>query len=77
MKRIALYSFFDSEGIVDDYVIHQLNSFRAFFEEIHVVVNGFLQEESKIKLKSIVDGILIRENVGFDAWGYKKLIEKF
>lgn len=76
IKRIALYSFYDAQGIVDDYVIFQLKSFRVYFEEIHVVVNGFLQEESKIKLKSIVDGILIRENVGFDAWGYKKLIEK-
>ncbi len=76
IKRIALYSFYDAQGIVDDYVIFQLKSFRVYFEEIHVVVNGFLQEESKIKLKSIVDGVLIRENVGFDAWGYKKLIEK-
>lgn len=76
MKRIALYSFFDSEGIVDDYVIQQLNSFCAFFDEIHVVVNGLLKEESKIKLNNIVDEILIRENEGFDAWGYRTLIRK-
>ena len=76
MKRIALYSFFDSEGIVDDYVIQQLNSFRAFFDEIQVVVNGLLKEESKTKLNNIVDEILIRENEGFDAWGYRTLIRK-
>ena len=76
MNRIALFSFYDNQGIADDYVIFLLNQIKKYCSEIHCVVNGFLTDNANEKLNSICETILIRENKGFDAWGYKTLMEK-
>ena len=75
MNRIALFSFYDNQGIVDNYVIYLLNEIKKYCSEIHCVVNGFLEEASEAKLKALCNSVMIRENKGFDAWGYKTLME--
>lgn len=76
MNRIALFSFYDNQGIVDDYVIFLLNEIKKYCSEIHCIVNGFLEETSETKLKTVCNSVTTRENKGFDAWGYKTLMEK-
>lgn len=77
MKRLMIYFFYDKDGKVDDYVPYFLQSFRPFCEEICVVVNGFLTDDSKIKLEEKCNKLLIRENIGFDSGAYKHAIEHY
>ncbi len=71
MKRIGIYSFYDKDGIVDDYVLYFLRDLRENLEELIVVSNGPLREKGKICLEQISARLVIRENKGFDIWGYK------
>ena len=75
MNRLGIYFFYDKEGIVDDYVPFFLSRFKPFLTKLCIVVNGQLTEKSKQKLLLYADDLLIRENVGFDAWAYKYALE--
>ena len=71
MKRLMIYFIYDKDGIVDNYIPYFLSSFKPYCEEICIVVNGFLTEESKQKLEKVSSQILIRENKGLDVGAYK------
>lgn len=75
MKRLAIYFFYDAEGIVDDYVIYFLKKLYEEQIEILFVVNGSLSLTSREKVAIYVKEILVRENIGFDVWAYKEGIE--
>lgn len=77
ISRLAVYSFYDKDGIVDDYVPFFLKDIKRNASEVILVSNGKLTEESKLKLKGTADVILERENKGFDFWGYKTGIEYY
>lgn len=76
-KRLAVYFFYDKEGIVDDYVIFYLKKLKSVCQEICVVVNGFLTDEGRRKLQDYSDRLLVRTNKGFDSWAYKEAIESY
>ena len=73
-NRLAIFFFFDEEGIVDDYIIYLLNSIKHNIKHLLVVSNGQLCFEGKKKLETITDVILERENKGFDVWAYKEAL---
>lgn len=73
--RLGIYTFYDADGIVDEYVVYYLKALRRWVERLVVVVNGSLQPEGTEKLMKLGCEILIRENSGFDAWGVKAGIE--
>lgn len=75
MKRLLIYSFYDNDGIVDDYVPYFLEKFKPFCEKICTVVNGSLTDESRKKLEENSFVVLERENVGFDSAAFKFVIE--
>ena len=77
VRRAIFYLFYDSQGIVDDYVPHMLGSLRPHAEHIFVVSNSRLTPASRTKLESVADTVFVRENVGFDVWGYKQALEAF
>lgn len=77
MKRLMIYCFYDSDGIVEDYVQYFLKSFKPHCKEICTVINGFVTKESEIKLNECADKVLIRENFGYDACAYKFGIESY
>ncbi len=77
MKRLGIYFFYDKDGIVDDYVPYFLQSFKPFCEEVCVVVNGLLTDDSKKVLEENCNKLLIRENIGFDSGAYKHAIEHY
>lgn len=74
MSRIAIISFYDEEGIVDDSTIYYIKSLRGCVSRLVLVVNGIICDKGKEKLEQVVDEILIRENAGFDAGAYKAVI---
>ena len=73
-KRVCIYFIYDKDGIVDDYVIHQLKDLRNSVSFIHCVVNGNLTPEGKAKLSKVADEVYERENKGNDIGAYKAAI---
>ena len=76
MKRIAIYFFYDKDGIVDDYNVYLLNDLKKNVDFLLVVSNGNLPEKERKKLEPVSDEIYERENKGFDVWAYKEGIKK-
>lgn len=77
VKRLAIYFFFDAEGVVDRYVDYLLEDLKRNVDEVLVVVNGSLQKEGKLVLEKHCPKVLVRENVGFDVWAYKAGIDAY
>lgn len=77
MKRLCIYFFYDPEGIVDDYVTDCISSMKEHCERLIVVCNGRLTIEGRrTLLDNGADNVYKRQNVGFDVWAYKCVIEK-
>jgi rhamnosyltransferase len=74
-KRIAIAFFYDDEGIIDDYMLHLLQSMQPFVEKTIFVSNGPLSKKSETSVEPLVDEVIIRKNEGFDVWAYKTAIE--
>lgn len=73
MKRIAVYFFYDKQGIVHDYVDYFLTDLKKNVETVLIVVNGSLDELNKAKLQKFGE-VLERENRGIDVGAYKDSI---
>ena len=72
IKRCAIFLFYDRDGIVDDYVINLLECLKNCVDDILVVCNGRIPEESQMKFRTVTQDILIRANSGFDVGGYRE-----
>lgn len=78
MNRLGLFLFFDSEGIVDDYVRYLLDDMNENLSHLCIIVNGELSSQGRRILESYTDDILIRSNKGFDVGAWKDaMIEEF
>jgi lipopolysaccharide biosynthesis protein len=75
MKRAAVAFFYDEHGVVDEYMVHLLKSFKPFIDELIFVSNGPLSKHSEKDVSCVVDHLIIRENKGFDVWAYKEGLE--
>ncbi len=75
IRRLAIFFFYDKDGIVDDYVIFLLNDLKKNIDELLIVCNGLLTPDGREKISKITEKILVRENKGFDVWAYKEGIE--
>lgn len=76
-RRVIFYLFYDPQGIVDEYILYKLERLRPFCEHLFVVVNGDLTAEGRARLGSVADTVWLRENTGFDVWGYKEALAEF
>lgn len=74
LKRIAIFVFYDHEGIVEPYVIKLLDGMHDYTDYIYTVANGFVQKEGREQLALHSDKLLIRDNKGFDAGAIKDVI---
>lgn len=73
MNRLAIYMIFDSDGIVDDYIIYMINALKDICCNVIVVSNTYLPQAQKGKLKSICR-LYERDNSGFDVGAYAEII---
>lgn len=71
MKRLGICVFYDPLGKVDNYLEVLLNSFNEVLDDLHIVVNGIVQENSLIVLKKYASRIVVRDNCGLDGGAYK------
>ncbi|WP_447942566.1 rhamnan synthesis F family protein [Microbacterium aurum] len=74
-SRLLIYVVYDRRGDVEDYIPYALEHLRAHCARIVVVVNGVLSDDGKRALEPVSDQIIVRENRGFDIWGYKAGLE--
>lgn len=78
MNRLGLFLFYDTEGIVDDYVKYLLEDMNRNLSHLCILVNGELTSEGRKSLENFTDHILIRSNHGFDVGAWKDaMIEEF
>lgn len=71
-RRLLIYVVYDRRGDVEEYIPYALNALRPHASTILAVVNGTLSEEGRARLEPVVDQIIVRENRGYDIWGYKE-----
>lgn len=76
MRRLCIFSFYDPEGRVDDYVIYFLKELGKFVEKIVIYSNGPLLPASEQALRKVASEVIVRPNVGFDVLAYKAGLEK-
>ncbi|WP_345801867.1 rhamnan synthesis F family protein [Microbacterium sp. AZCO] len=71
-RRLLIYVVYDVRGDVEEYIPYALERLRLHCSHVLVVVNGVLTETGRARLEPVSDEILVRENRGFDIWGYKE-----
>ena len=75
-RRLAIYFFYDKNGIVDKYVPYFLNDLKKNCSEILIVCNGDVSIGGKQLLENY-GKVMIRENEGFDVWAYKTALKSY
>jgi len=70
VSRIAIFVFYDAQGIVDSYIGRLLSGIRPYTDRLIVVCNGGVSAGEK-NIRDYADEIIIRPNEGFDAGAYK------
>ncbi|MCI1643004.1 MAG: rhamnan synthesis F family protein [Bifidobacterium crudilactis] len=75
--RLGIFFFYDSQGVVDDYVLTLLDGFQPYFDELTIVCNGKLNAAGKEKFARYTRKIIVRENKGLDAWAYKTALDSY
>lgn len=68
---LTIFSHFDHENKIDDYVIYYLKSLKEISNEIVFVSTSQLENSEQIKLINICTKVIIRENIGYDFMSYK------
>lgn len=69
-NRLAVYCFYDRDGVVDDYVVYFLRELRKNVSRICCVVNGKLTDGGRTALEECSDEVIERANEGLDAGAY-------
>lgn len=73
MRRIAVFVFYDPQGIVDSYIGSLLSGIRPYIDRLIVVCNGSVSS-GKRNIQDYADEMVIRSNEGYDAGAYKDVI---
>ncbi len=76
MRRIAIYIFWEKNGIVHDHVILYINELKKISDKLIVVVNGSLSKSGyNIFIENNIN-FFVRENIGLDFFGWKAALER-
>lgn len=74
-SRLGIYTIYDKDGVVDEYILYFLKALSLWTSRVIVVCNGTLNEAGSEALKGLGCEVLCRDNTGFDAWGVKAGLE--
>jgi len=77
MKRLCIYLTYDKQKIVDKYIGYMLKELKTCAEYLIVVCNETEIVRGQDLLEEYADEIFYRENIGFDAGGYKDALCDF
>lgn len=75
MKRACIFAFFDSDGIVDDYVYYDLEQLKTVCDYLLIVVNGKLTPQGRERFSELADDMFVRKNQGLCSWAWKDGID--
>jgi rhamnosyltransferase len=73
-NRLGIFLYYDKEGIVDDYILYLLENYSKELTNLIIVCNGVALPDELDKLRKYSSKIMVRENKGFDAGGFKDAI---
>lgn len=76
MKRLGIYLIYDRENIIDKYITYMLKELRTCCTKLVVVCNAGSAWYGE-SIDSYVDQMIYRENIGYDAGGYKDVLCKY
>ena len=71
MKRLGIYLVYDKQNIIDRYIGYFLKELKSCVSKLIVVCNMEQITQGEEILREYADKIFFRENVGFDAGGFK------
>lgn len=76
-KRLGIFYFSNTDGVVDDYVEYLIDNMRDYLSEIYIVVGGCLTCEARKKLSAFTD-IILTERTLTSRWaGYQLAVQCF
>jgi rhamnosyltransferase len=73
-KRLAIFVFYDPQGIIDDYVTYYLSKIKEVVQHCIFVSQGALSTDQFDKIRDVADEIIQRANEGYDAGAIKQII---
>lgn len=74
-NRLAVFFFYDKDGIVDRYVDYLLSGLKEVVDDFVIVINGKLSPDGRDTFSKFTKSIIVRENIGLDVWAYKEALE--
>lgn len=74
MKRIAIYFYYDKNGVFDKYAFYYVSELKKVANRILIVVNGFLDNKSIELINDLTDELIIRENTGLDVFALREAL---
>ncbi|MCM1216995.1 MAG: rhamnan synthesis F family protein [Lachnospiraceae bacterium] len=77
MRTLGVLTVYDSQGVIDNYLLYYAQSLKEATDDLIIVINGDVNSEGLCNLKQISDRIIVRENTGYDAGGYKAALQKY
>ncbi|MCI8529285.1 MAG: hypothetical protein HFH82_09070 [Lachnospiraceae bacterium] len=77
MKRLCIYLTYDKNKIVDRYIGYMLKELRTCVDKLVVICNEDKVSRGIKILEEYADEIFYRENIGYDAGGFKDALCKF
>ena len=73
-NRLGIFTFYEKNGIVEDYVVYLLKELKTAVSQLIFVCNGTLSESGRLRLKGLADEIIVRDNRGFDAGAFREVL---
>ncbi|GJE83911.1 rhamnan synthesis F family protein [Methylorubrum thiocyanatum] len=64
--RALIFAHFDPHDVVDPHVLYSLRCYRPYFDTIYFVSTSWLCEKYIKLVRSLVDVVICRENIGYD-----------
>lgn len=77
MKRLGIYLAYDKQKIIDTYIGYMLRELKTCVHHLVVVCNMTEIFRGKAILEKYADEIFCRENIGYDAGGFKEALGNF
>ncbi len=77
LKRLAVYYFYDADGIADDYVLYCLSELKKDINNLLVICYGKLSIPSRQKLQLIADYVIVSSDVNYNILAYKEAFKFF
>ena len=77
VKRVGIYLFYDSDGVVDTCDLYCINELKNICTKLIVVVNGIISKKGYSGIRALGVEIVVRKNEGFEAGAFKYVLEEY